>query len=130
MSQDINYAESIITDALQATVNEGSEVYWDLFLNTAKDKVINSYCGTHLDVLKRAWKRRFKEVASRLKFRVKNDSGDANSWQILISNELKAKRKSSSLSASTHDTIMFFYGRIFMFFIRSKPQALDNERSW
>ncbi|KAG2230560.1 hypothetical protein INT48_009900 [Thamnidium elegans] len=92
MSQDINYVESIIT-ALQATVSEDNEVDWYLFLNAEKETIINSYCGTYLNVFKGTWKRRFKEVASSLNFRIKNDSGDANNWQTLISDELKAKKK-------------------------------------
>jgi hypothetical protein len=52
-------------------------------------------------VFKGTWKRRFKEVASNLNFRIKNDSGDTNNWQTLIHDELKAKRKTSSISAST-----------------------------
>ncbi|KAG1472238.1 hypothetical protein G6F56_001656 [Rhizopus delemar] len=100
MSQDINYVESITT-ALQATVNEDNEVDWDLFLSVEKETIINSYCGTHLNVFKGTWKRRFKEVASRLNFRIKKDSGDTNNWRTLIYNELKAKIKKSSKSAST-----------------------------
>ncbi|KAG0768511.1 hypothetical protein G6F24_001872 [Rhizopus arrhizus] len=100
MSQDINYVE-FITAALQTTVNEDNEVHWDLFLSAERETIINSYCGTPLNVFKGTWKRRFKEVTSSLNFRIKNDSGDTNNWQTLIYDELKVKRKTSSISAST-----------------------------
>ncbi|KAI9279893.1 hypothetical protein BY458DRAFT_545049 [Sporodiniella umbellata] len=90
-----------ITTAIQATVNEDNEVDWDMFLIAEKETIINSYYGTYLNVFKRTWKHPFKEVASRLNFRIKNDSGDTNNWQTLIYDELKAKRKTSFISAST-----------------------------
>ncbi|CAO3655299.1 unnamed protein product [Mucor hiemalis] len=99
MSQDINYVESIAA-ALQATVNENTEVDWDSFLNIEKETMISSSCGTHLNVFKGTWKRRFKEVATSLNIQIKSNSGDANTWKTLISNELKAKNISMPTSTS------------------------------
>lgn len=67
-----------------------------------ENTITNSYSGANLNVFKGIWKRRFREVASRLKFRIENDSGDNNQWQTLISDKLKAeKRFSSSATTST-----------------------------
>lgn len=106
MSQDIDYVESVKA-ALRATVGEENEVDWDLFVNAEKETIIGSYCGTNLNTFKGTWKRRFKEAASQLNFRIKDSSGDTNNWKTLIFDRLKEKRKTplkSTCSTSSNST--------------------------
>lgn len=92
-----------------------------------ENTITNSYSGANLNVFKGVWKHRFREVASRLKFRLENDSGDNNQWQTLISDKLKAEKKSSS-SATTSTATSTATGTKSSKSVHNNPISTDDKK--